>query len=848
MNTTYQLQNFESWVRRRFDIYNSIFLGLSANASNGILLGHFAAHVEDGIRKGQSPVEIISSFSKEHHSDASEEQLLALLIGFVGIIERQVVVFDAVEDSAFDKINDLSGSNSLKIVLKNFLNRGLTEELLATLKDLKIRLVLTAHPTQFYSGSILSIITSLDTAIRNNDIDTISDLLQQLSYTQFYNEKKPTPLDEAHHLVWYLENSFYNAIMAIHDELFYILPSEGYINFNLVELGFWPGGDRDGNPFVTAEITEKVADLLRKAILRKYYHAVRQLKRHMTFGGVADELLGIEHVLSGCIYGCDSISTDWLLEKFEAIDTLVQESFSGLYSSELRRLINTIKIFGTHFAAIDVRQDSTVHRKVFAELVPEFGSGINKKSDAEQVAWFEQLHQSSVDFSGLSEIASETCLSVKAIKNIQGHNGEKGCNRYIISNCGRASDVMLLYRLFTINGWAEEQLTVDLIPLFETIDDLANCGEVMEMLYQNPTYKAHLKRRDHNQTIMLGFSDGTKDGGYFAANWSIYSAKEKLSAVSEKYGIKVVFFDGRGGPAARGGGKTHQYYSAQARNVANKEIQLTIQGQTISSNFGTPLSAQYNMEQLLSAAIKNRLDNSYNAEFPEKDRRLMNEIMEISRESYSNLKHRPDFITYMQTYSPLNFFGKANIGSRPDKRNQTGALKLESLRAIPFVGSWSENKQNVPGYYGFGEALRRVYEKHGEEDVSNLYKHSRFFRTLVENSQMVLDKSNFDITAFVNSDERFSEIWNLIRREYEQSIEFLLKVSGSKQLMEKNPKDKLSVGLRESIIRPLVLIQQYALLEVDKSLQQGLADRAEIYGALVVRCSYGIINAGRNSA
>jgi Phosphoenolpyruvate carboxylase len=848
MNTTYQLQNFESWVRRRFNIYNSIFLGLSANATNGILLGHFVAHVEKGIQNGKSPIEIIESFSKEHHTDASEEQLLSLLIGFIGIIERQVVVFDAVEDSAFDKINDLAGSNSLKIVLKSFLNRGLTEELIATFRDLKIRLVLTAHPTQFYSAAILSIITALDKAIRNNDIDTISDLLQQLSYSNFYNDKKPTPLDEAQHLVWYLENSLYNAVMAIHDELFQILPSEGYINFNLVELGFWPGGDRDGNPFVTAEITEKVAELLRKAILRKYYHAVRQLKRHMTFGGVADELQNIEKVLSGCIYGCEAVSAQWLLEQFEAVDALVLESYSGLYSSELRRLINTIKIFGTHFAAIDIRQDSTIHRNVFAELVPEFGTLMNTKSEAELVAWFEQLKQSSIDFSGLSDIASETCLSVKTIRKIQILNGEKGCNRYIISNCGRASDVMLLYRLFTINGWAEEQLTVDLIPLFETIDDLARCDEVMDMLYQNPTYKAHLNRRGNNQTIMLGFSDGTKDGGYFAANWSIYSAKEKLSAISEKYGIKVVFFDGRGGPAARGGGKTHQYYSAQARNVANKEIQLTIQGQTISSNFGTPVSAQYNMEQLLSAAIKNRLDNNYNAEFPPKTRKLMDEIMEISRESYSELKHRPDFIPYMQTYSPLNFFGKANIGSRPDKRNQTGALKLENLRAIPFVGSWSQNKQNVPGFYGFGEALRQIFEKYGEKDFSNLYVQSRFFRTLVENSQMVLEKSTFGITAFANNDERFSEIWNLIRKEYEQSIEYMLKVSGSKQLMEKNPKDKLSVGLRESIIRPLVLIQQYALQEVDKSMEKGLAERAEIYGALVVRCSYGIINAGRNSA
>ncbi|SDC76025.1 phosphoenolpyruvate carboxylase [Williamwhitmania taraxaci] len=847
MNTTYQLQNFESWVRRRFEIYNSIFIGLS-KTEEGVLLDHFGEHVKQGILRGETPEGIIASFCTNMGFIQSEEETLSLLVGFIGVIERQVVIFDAVEDSAFDKINDLHGSNSLNIVLKNYLKSGLADDLLSTIKDLKIRLVLTAHPTQFYSGAILSIINSLDEAIKSNDIDTINTLLQQLAYTPFYNIKKPTPLDEAQSLIWYLENALYNAVMSIHDELFYIMPSEGYINHNLVELGFWPGGDRDGNPFVTAEITEKVAELLRKSILRKYYRSIRQLKKHMTFGGVSDELLAIEKMLSDCIYGQGSIKKEWLIEKLEDLDRQVVEKFGGLYSANMHRLINTIKIFGTHFASVDIRQDAFTHRRVFTEMVPAFANAFETKTEQELVDWFTGLDASLTDLSPLSDMARETALSVKVIKTIQEQNGEKGCNRYIISNCGRASDVMLLYRLFTINGWAEKDITVDLIPLFETIDDLVVCDKVMETLYSNPTYMAHLGRRGNCQTIMLGFSDGTKDGGYFAANWSIYHAKEMLSAISEKYGIQVIFFDGRGGPAARGGGKTNQYYSSQAKNVANKEIQLTIQGQTISSNFGTPMAAQYNMEQLLSAALKNRVDTSYSAEFEAKDRQVMNEIMDISRAVYSKLKLRPEFIPYMQKYSPLNFFGKANIGSRPDKRNQGGEVKFESLRAIPFVGSWSQNKQNVPGYYGFGEALRQVYAKYGEADMAGLYQRSRFFRTLVENSQMVLEKSNFEVTAFAQSDEAYADIWSDIRQEYNLSIEYLLKVSGSKVLMEKNPKDKLSVQLRESIIQPLVLIQQFALREVDKSLAEGLTERAEIYGALVVRCSFGLINAGRNSA
>ncbi|HSA05136.1 MAG TPA: phosphoenolpyruvate carboxylase, partial [Tenuifilaceae bacterium] len=447
-----------------------------------------------------------------------------------------------------------------------------------------------------------------------------------------------------------------------------------------------------------------------------------------------------------------------------------------------------------------------------------------------------------------TDITHDTCATIQSIKLIQQKNGEKGCNRFIISNCGRASDIIMLYKLFQANDWGNGVIPMDFIPLFETIDDLENCDATMEQLYKNQPYINHIKYRNNKQTIMLGFSDGTKDGGYFAANWSIYRAKEKLSKISDKYGIQVVFFDGRGGPAARGGGKTHQYYAAQAKDVANKEIQLTIQGQTISSNYGTQVSAQYNMEQLLSAAIKNKLDPSYHAEFPDIHRKIMDELMEQSKAFYCELKNREDFIPYMQKYSPLNFFGKTNIGSRPDKRNQGGKLQLDNLRAIPFVGSWSQNKQNVPGFYGFGFALKQVYKKYGESNIDDLYWRSRFFRTLVENSQMVLEKTNFELTSFVEQDENFRDIWKTLHEEYKTSIEYLLKTSRSKFLMEKNPKDMLSVQLRERIITPLLLIQQYALMELNRATDIGDSQKADSFANIVVQCSFGIINAARNSA
>ena len=209
---------------------------------------------------------------------------------------------------------------------------------------------------------------------------------------------------------------------------------------------------------------------------------------------------------------------------------------------------------------------------------------------------------------------------------------------------------------------------------------------------------------------MLGFSDGTKDGGYLMANWSIYKAKEELTKISKEHGIDVVFFDGRGGPPARGGGKTNKFYASMGKNIANKEIQLTIQGQTVSSNFGTIDSAQYNIEQLLNAGISNDLFSKKEVTLNADEEKLLHDLSVLSLKAYNDLKNHPDFLPYLLQVSPLNFYSETNIGSRPAKRG-TSKLNLKDLRAIPFVGAWSQLKQNVTGYYGVGSAMQQIDEQ-----------------------------------------------------------------------------------------------------------------------------------------
>jgi phosphoenolpyruvate carboxylase len=345
---------------------------------------------------------------------------------------------------------------------------------------------------------------------------------------------------------------------------------------------------------------------------------------------------------------------------------------------------------------------------------------------------------------------------------------------------------------------------------------------------------------------MLGFSDGTKDGGYLQANWSIYKAKKNLTAVSRKNKIVVKFFDGRGGPPSRGGGKTNQFYASMGNQIENEEIQLTVQGQTITSNFGTIQSAQYNLEQLLTAGVSNELFAENKLQISSKDRALLEELGNISYQAYQQLKENALFLPYLQKFSPLNYYSKTNIASRPAKRGTGSSLSFSDLRAIPFVGSWSQLKQNVPGFYGVGTALQVLKEKGKWEEVQTLFNNIAFFRTLIDNSMMSMVKSNFAITKHVASDTEFNSIWQNIKEEFKLTTQLYLELSHAKSLMENDVVSKHSILLRDRIVLPLLTIQQYALGKIQevKANPTVLAS----YEKLLTRTMFGIINAARNSA
>lgn len=840
---------YETEVAKRFTIYNSLFLDLPFDHifRTGTMLPLLATSCTKGFEEGKSPRAIIEGFFKEMMPNNSEKERSDLLFQMIQYVERQVVLFDSIEDAAYEKINDLGGKGSIKALITRAEGDRKKEALIEKLKTFSVRLTLTAHPTQFYPGNVLGIITDLEDAIRHDDIGRINLLLQQLGKTGFINREKPSPFDEAVSLIWYLENVFYQSISDIMIRLLKSLeqPLHTWENPGLLKIGFWPGGDRDGNPFVTHETTLKVAERLKKWILRCYYRDLRKLRRRLTFKHVEEVMLRVERGIYVTLFEEKPIynSAEELLGELLTAREALIKYHDGLFLELLDEFILKVRIFGFHFSYMDMRQDSRKHDGLWDELLQIEGQSWeeDEKAQIDQILSLKSLPKVE---KFKDEFHQEMLRSIISIGTIQDRNGPDALHRYIISNCQSVKHLLEVFQLTKLSLDSDDKgMNLDIVPLFETVDDLAAAPEIMSFLYKLPVYQKHLQYRGNKQTIMLGFSDGTKDGGYLKANWSILRAKEEMTRVSRENGIEVVFFDGRGGPPARGGGNMHNFYASLGERVENAEIQVTIQGQTISANYGKQASCVYNFEQLLSAGLENHLYSDEERNLSESQRVLISELADRGYEAYKEFKNHPKFVPYLEHVTPLKFFGMTNIGSRPLKRGKSDGLKFEDLRAIPFVGSWAQMKQNIPGFYGVGAAISELEEQGRIAELRDLYRRSLFFRTLLGNSMQSLNKCFYPATAYLKENKDYGEFWELMYREYQRSIAAIKQVAEMEELMRDNPVSRTSISIRERIVLPLITIQQYAIQTMleeskdDKTLQK-----------LILRSMFGIINAARNAA
>ena len=367
------LEKFKNTVGIKFQLYNSLFLSLPFYGidKTGILLSLFNQNCEEGFAAGKSPSEIIAEFFENHAAFGSEKDQIDLLFRFVQYAERQIVLFDALEDASFRELNDMQGAGTMKQLETAVMQQDKIEVLSKKLEKFAVRLVLTAHPTQFYPGPVLGIINDLVDSIAANDVANINSLLQQLGRTPFLKKQKPTPYDEAVSLIWYLENIFYNAVGNVISSLKASASEQNLKISELIKMGFWSGGDRDGNPFVTVETTVKVAEALRRAILHCYYRVIRVLKRRLTFAGVESILAELERRVYRNAFSIENdtgLKKQTILDYLYEIQSLINTKHSGLFVELVDRLIDKVELFGLFFATIDIRQDSGVHANIFEEI------------------------------------------------------------------------------------------------------------------------------------------------------------------------------------------------------------------------------------------------------------------------------------------------------------------------------------------------------------------------------------------------------------------------------------------------------------------------------------------------
>lgn len=843
-----KLTAFDELVQTRFDIYNGLFLNLSYTDEHNVghLLPILQRATEEGLDKGMDPEAIMNGFFEEHLDDASPNGRLNFMFRVVQYIERQVVLYDSIEDSAFPTMNGhREGLN-----IPDFTERAERKEkpgvVAKKLNDFGLRITFTAHPTQFYPRSVLDIMADLRTLIREDRIHDIDRKLHQLGLTSMLNQDKPTPLDEAKNIIHYMRSVYYDAIGELYGELSHELGGDQLDNPRLVQLGFWPGGDRDGNPFVTAEITRQVADELRMSLMKCYYHDIKSLSRTLSFKTVEAQLIVLRNEIYEAMFDPKvKLSFEHIISSLESVHVELATNYHSMFIEKLEAVMDKVRIFRTHFACMDIRQNHTVHEKAVSELLRHSGHIQENLDELGEGKLIQILTEEDLDIGGFNSedpLINDTLLNIAQLHSIQETNGQMGCERYIISNSEDIYSVLFVFALLRWAGNWEGDLPMDIIPLFETMEGMNNSRAIMEKLLSTAAYRKHVAQRGDAHTMMLGFSDGTKDGGYLQANWNIFKTKETLTQVCEDHGIRSTFFDGRGGPPARGGGKTHRFYAAQSDRISNNEIQITIQGQTITSTYGTQAQFNYNCRQMLAAGLSNEIYGDEH-EITTDHRALMEELAGISFEKYTALKNHPQFISYLEEKSTLKYYSKANIGSRPSKRGADKKLTLEDLRAISFVGSWSQLKQNVPGYFGIGTALAQMESQGRLDEFKALFSEVPVFRALILNSMMSLAKTNFNLTRYMADDPVFGPFWQVLFDEFELTSKMILLVSGYDELMQEEPLSRLSVQARETIVLPLLVIQQYSLMQIQKS-----DEHKESYEKLVTRTLYGNINASRNSA
>ena len=757
------------------------------------------------------------------------------------------------------------------------------------LENINVVPVLTAHPTQVQRKTVLDLTEKLHSLLRKHrDVknglinerkwkNAIQKHIEILTQSDIIREKKLKVANEITNVLEYYNLSFIKAIAKLMTE-YKLLLEENNIelkNETPITMGMWIGGDRDGNPFVTAETLNLSAMKQCELITTYYIEKLNSLYRtfsmssHVTKGSKELEELANrssdtseyrekELYRKAISYIKEKLENtrEYLLQDKELEDkyftadefiddlTIIEKSLLEnkgeiLVTGEFEELLNVVKIFGFYLASIDMRQDSSVYEASVAELLSSANIEKDYSSLSEEEKCELLLKQLKEDPRPLSindenkqseELRKELAI-FRTARKLKDKLGDNVIKQNIISHTTSVSDLLeLAIMLKEVGLVGSDFARLQLVPLFETIEDLENSYEVMDKYLSLDIVKKWVRDNRSYQEIMLGYSDSNKDGGYLSSGWSLYKAQQELSSLGEKHNIKVTFFHGRGGTVGRGGGPSYDAIISQPLGSVQDRIRLTEQGEIIAAKYGNSDAAYYNLEALFSAVIQRMNTDKINTDIRDipEIQIIMDEIVEDSYNKYRELVFKnPNFYNYFFEATPIKEISSLNIGSRPASRKKI--TDIGGLRAIPWVFSWSQSRIMLPGWYGVGTAFSNFTnkDKGNIEKLRKMYKEWPFFTSLLSNVDMVMSKSDMDIAkeyANLCKEEETKKVYEEILREWNLTKQVVLEISEHKEFLEDNTYLTRSLENRLQYFNTLNLIQ----LELIKRSREGKLPESQI--------------------
>ena len=784
-------------------------------------------------------------------------------------------------------------SESLEELFERLQNQP-REKLSALLQKLNIEVVFTAHPTEITRRTVLLKQLELASFLYKQDHPPLSAgerrelnqglkaVVESLWLTEHVMHFKPEVMDEVRYGIYHFDNVVFDAVLDVHESLMLKLAdlsggdrSDHPASF--ITFGSWIGGDRDGNPFVTPDVTRRTLAYQRQVIIGRYLkeleflfnalsHSTKWLQDGPALRGLLEslaldgeeygavqaryferyklepfrlKLLFIQARLkdlkdskvsdvSGCQQGYES--TAQFRKDIELIYCALEEAGCQASCGGLRRLLYALDIFGFHLAKLDIRQHSKRHRLALAEVlkVVDLQGDFEALTEEERVQFLEK--EFSVKRPLLSErlrFTAETQETIEVfatVRDLRKLYGSESIDTYIVSMTERPSDLLTILLFAREFDLFDGDSALSVVPLFETIEDLRGAPRLFERLLQLPFYRDYLRRRGDLQEIMIGYSDSGKNGGFTTANWELYKAQRALVESAQSYGIKLRLFHGRGGTIGRGGGPTHKAILAQPSGTVDGRIKITEQGEVISSKYAMHGIAVRNFDRLAAAVIEASLEDGDQHQHLESYYSLMERISQLAFKSFRSLVYESDgFVAFFSATTPIGEIAELKLGSRPTRRT-AGSSTIEDLRAIPWVFAWTQSRYMLPAWYGFGAACLEIFkEEDGLDMCRRMYRDWPFFRGLVGKVETALAVADLDIAAYyaenLVAEAQRNIFFSRIKDEFEACKKAVLAISQTDRLLAGVPYLAHSINLRNPYVDPLSYLQ----VRLIKELRSGTA-------------------------